>query len=109
MFSTLDRLVGHKRRYTRPDLVGKLTRNGFDVTFATSFVTAPFPAMAASRLLERNRVESADTAQSLTQQVTLHPAANRACDWLMRVDEAALRAGVSLPFGGSLLAVARKR
>jgi len=34
---------------------------------------------------------------------------NGACDWLMRVDEAAMRQGVSLPFGGSLLAVARKQ
>jgi hypothetical protein len=40
--------------------------------------------------------------------VTLSPAANRFCDRVMRIDELALSGGLSLPFGGSLLAVARR-
>ena len=40
--------------------------------------------------------------------VTLPSAANRLCDWVIRIDELSLRAGISLPFGGSLLIVARK-
>lgn len=109
MFTSFDRLLGHKRRYARPDLVGKLLRNGFEIEFATSFVTLLFPAMALSRLLRRDRAESPDPPAALGDRLTIHSLANRLCDWLMRVDEAIVNRGISLPFGGSLLAVARKR
>jgi hypothetical protein len=39
----------------------------------------------------------------------LAPLANRVCDWIMRVDELTLAAGIPLPYGGSLVAVARKQ
>jgi hypothetical protein len=35
-------------------------------------------------------------------------AMNIVFDWISRIDEALLKRGVSLPFGGSLLVVARK-
>jgi SAM-dependent methyltransferase len=108
MWSPLDEVVHHKRRYGRSELLLKLRRNDFDVVFCSSFVTALFPAMAASRLLARTRATQSDTRKAFASQVTLSPAANRLCDWVMRVDELALRAGLSLPFGGSLLVVARK-
>ena len=106
MWSALDDIVCHKRRYTRSELLGKLRRSRFEVLFCSSFVTTLFPAMAASRLLSRKRPVG-DVKEAFASEVTLSPAANRACDWIMRIDESALRAGLSLPFGGSLLAVAR--
>jgi SAM-dependent methyltransferase len=108
MWSALDEIVRHKRRYSRSDLRRKLRRNGFDVLFASSFVTLLFPAMAASRLLSRGRSTAGDQKEAFASEVVLPPAANRICDWVMRLDEALLGAGIALPFGGSLLAVARK-
>jgi hypothetical protein len=108
MWSALDDIVHHKRRYSRSDLERKLHRNGFDLLFASSFVTLLFPAMAASRLLSRARKRSSDRKEAFTSEVVLPPTVNRVCDWVMRADEAMVGAGVSLPFGGSLLAVARK-
>ena len=108
LWSPLDEIVQHKRRYGRIELLRKLRRNDFDVLFCSSFVTALFPAMAASRLLARTRATKSDTKAAFASQVTLSAAANRFCDLVMRIDELALRAGVSLPFGGSLLVVARK-
>lgn len=108
MWSALDEIVNHKRRYTRTELLEKLQRGGFDVLFCSSFVTLLFPAMVASRLLARARPISADRKQAFASEVTLPPLANRVCDWLMRVDEFAVRSGVSLPYGGSLLVVAHK-
>ena len=108
MWSGLDEVVHHKRRYGRPELLRKLRSGGFDVEYCSSFVTTLFPAMAASRLLARIRPAQADAREAFASQVTLPPAANRLFDRVMRVDELALRAGLSLPFGGSLLAVARK-
>ena len=86
-----------------------MRRNGFDVVFCSSFVTLLFPAMVASRLISRRRHRPADRKDAFTAEVVLPPLANRLCDVAMRVDELALRAGLSLPFGGSLLAVARKK
>jgi SAM-dependent methyltransferase len=108
IWSTLDELARHKRRYTRSDLLEKLRRHRFDVLFCSSFVTALFPAMAAARLLARTRRVDPDRKAALASEVTFSPAVNRTCDWVMRIDESALRAGLSLPFGGSLVAVARK-
>jgi len=107
MWSALDETVRHKRRYSRKDLLRKLRRARFDVLFCSSFVTALFPAMAVSRMLARTRRRDADRAARFAAEVTFSPAANVVCDAVMRLDEAAIRAGWSLPFGGSLLAVAR--
>jgi SAM-dependent methyltransferase len=109
LWSTLDEIVQHKRRYSRSEMRAKLEASGFDVVFCSSFVTTLFPAMAASRLVARTRARQPDVKEAFAAEVTLPPAANRLCDWIMRIDELALRAGISLPFGGSLLVVARKR
>jgi SAM-dependent methyltransferase len=108
MWSPLDDIVCHKRRYSRAELLGKLRRGGYDVPFCSSFVTALFPAMAVSRWLSRHQRPPLDRKAAFTAEVVLPPAANWMCDRVMRIDEAALRAGLSLPFGGSLLAIARK-
>jgi len=108
LWSTLDDAVHHKRRYDRCGLLGRLRAAGFDVLFCSSFVTALFPAMAASRLLSRVRRPARSPSTQITAEVVLPSAANRVCDLVMRADELALAAGVPLPFGGSLLAVARR-
>lgn len=108
MWSRLDEIVHHKRRYGRNDLLDKLRRAGFEVVRATSFVTALFPFMVLSRLRSRAAGRSGDANAAFATAVTLPDALNRLFDWMMRADEAALRLGASLPFGGSLLAVARR-
>lgn len=108
MWSQLDEIVHHKRRYTKRELTSKLEKAGYDVVRTTSFVTALFPMMAAARLRDRGR-RSEDAKQAFEDQVLLPAPVNTLFDWIMRLDEFAIRLGLSLPFGGSLLAVARKR
>ena len=107
MWSRLDELVHHKRRYTRRELTSKLAASGFEVVFVSSFVCALFPLMLASRLRPRRNAEAAESEQ-FQAEVQLPPVLNAVFDRVMRIDEAAIRAGLSLPFGGTLLAVARK-
>lgn len=107
MWSRLDELVHHKRRYDRRDLVEKLRRAGFDIVYTTSFVTALFPFMLLTRLRGRGR-RSNDEKAEFSAQVSLPGPLNALFDWVMRIDEAVLRTGASLPFGGSLLVVARR-
>jgi SAM-dependent methyltransferase len=109
MWSTLDELVHHKRRYSRRQLVDRLGAAGFDVIYTTSFVTTLFPFMLISRLRGRGKARTGDAKAEFSEWVTLPPALNRLFDWLTRLDEAALKTGLTLPFGGSLLAIARRR
>ena len=75
----------------------------------SSFLSALFPFMMASRLLSKARKRSADTKKEFESEVILPGPLNRVFDGVMRIDEALIGAGVPLPFGGSLLAVACKR
>ena len=108
MWSHLDDIVHHKRRYTRGELKRKLRAAGFEVLRTTSFVSLLFPPMVLSRFMSRVRERSADTAKEFESEVNLPGPLNAAFDVMMRVDEALIALGVSLPIGGSLLAVARK-
>lgn len=108
MWSTLDQLVHHKRRYSRRELTDKLRGAGFDVIYTTSFVTTLFPFMLLSRLRDRGAPPSVDAKTEFSGWVTLPGSLNRLFDWVTRLDEIALKAGLTLPFGGSLLAVARR-
>jgi 2-polyprenyl-3-methyl-5-hydroxy-6-metoxy-1,4-benzoquinol methylase len=110
MWSRLDEIVRHKRRYSRSEMVGQLVGNGFEVLRATSFVFSLFPLMFLSRLLDRNRrVDGEADDANLESRVSFPPFINSVFDLIMRLDEALIRRGVSLPIGGTLVVVARKR
>jgi SAM-dependent methyltransferase len=107
MWSALDDLVRHKRRYSNQLLCTRLESAGFELAFCTSFVTTLFPLMAAARVVGRLR-RGTDERDRLQSEVSFPPLVNAAFDAVMRVDEALVRVGCELPFGGSLFAVARK-
>ena len=110
LWGRLDEIVRHKRRYTRAEMVSKLSESGFAVERVTSFVFALFPLMALSRLTDRKERKRMETdAAALERRVCFPPVVNALFDLVMRVDEALIRRGVSLPFGGTLVVVARKR
>ena len=109
LWSTLDELVHHKRRYRKTELLEKLDRAGFEVIYLTSFIALLLPALVASRIFDRFRPRSADAASDFASRVAPPFLINTACDWVMRIEEMVLKWGVTLPVGGSLLAVARPR
>lgn len=107
LWSRLDELVHHKRRYERRELVGKLRGVGFEVDYVTSFVFALFPFLLVSRLLDRGP-RGADERADLDRRVRFPRWMNRLFDHVMRIDEALVRRRWSLPFGGSLFVAARR-
>lgn len=112
MWSNLDAILHHKRRYSRRELVTKLQENGFDIRYATSFLFVLFPLMLISRFLDKSRSrtqpdKSDDSA--LKKRVHFPAFLNRIFDYFMRIDEFFIRMGISLPFGGTLVVIARKR
>lgn len=109
LWSKLDEIVKHKRRYSRRELLSKLKANGFDVAHATSFLFVLFPLMLVSRLLDKGREDRQSDERALERRVKFSPVVNSMFDFFMRIDESLIRMGVSLPFGGTLVVVARKR
>ena len=108
MWSHMDDIDQHKRRYARKELNDKLTQNGFDVIYLSSFVFILFPLMAVSRLFKKNKNFQDRTFEEKLTELQLSPAMNFLLESFMRIDEMLLKIGLRLPFGGSLIAVARK-
>jgi len=109
LWSKLDEIVKHKRRYSRRELVTKLQENGFDISYATSFLFVLFPLMLISRMFDKGHEQSQSDEVALEKRVKFPNALNWTFDLFMRVDEILIRKGISLPFGGTLVVVARKR
>jgi SAM-dependent methyltransferase len=109
LWSKLDNIVKHKRRYSRRDLVTKLQKNGFDINYCTSFLFVLFPLMLISRMFDKGRDQSPSDELAFEKRVKFPNALNEIFDLFMRIDEALIGLGISLPFGGTLVVIARKR
>jgi SAM-dependent methyltransferase len=101
LWSAFDEFSGHRRRYTRRELVTKLTAAGFNVVRVTSFTSFLLPLLVAARRRRR--------AIDLARELTVSPGLNRALLAVGALERAVIRAGASLPLGGSLLAVGVRR
>lgn len=109
MWSINDDIAYHKRRYSRKEMLQKLKNAGFETVFVSSFVFTLFPSMYVSRFFKRKKVEiTHEVIIKEFNELTLNPALNSVFRFFMRIDELLIKTGISLPFGGSLLVVAKK-
>lgn len=92
----------HHRRYTRPEVVSKLRAVGFRIEKASYSVFFLFPIVLLIRLLEK--LKRGEPHASLP---SVPPWLNRALIALQDA-EAGLITAVALPWGSSVIAVARK-
>ena len=102
-----DEISQHLRRYTARELQARITAAGLEVGKLTYFNTLLFPVVAAIRLARRLLPEDPD--EEIESDFTMTQP-GRMNDLLTRVfqAESGLIRAVRLPFGVSLLAVARK-
>lgn len=100
MYSYHDRQVGNLRRYSRGELLGLLRAGGLRPVWSGYWNMLPFPLAVL-----RRKVFPAPEGQS---DVRLYPAAVEGTfDAMMRLEHRWLAAGSPLPFGSSVIAVAR--
>ena len=104
LWSPVDEAAHHVRRYSRSELEAKIRKAGFQVEKVTSFVTLLLPGMMLSRLLKRLPKVNADPIEELK----MGRLANLVLGFVMSAERMLIRLGLTLPFGGSLLLVARK-
>lgn len=100
LLSAHDRRVHNTRRFTLGEARALLAARGFRVLRASYWNTLLFPLMLIHRLIERPDAES-DVRDYPAWLDTLFSAA-------LAVERAAILAGLSLPFGGSLMIVAAR-
>jgi SAM-dependent methyltransferase len=102
LLSYHDERVRNVRRFTRRGLLRLLDDAGFSPVYATYWNTILFPLMALRRMSSRPTGKESD--------VHLYPGpVEKLFGALLACERALLRAGARFPFGGSVLAVARRR
>jgi SAM-dependent methyltransferase len=102
LWSVVDEFSRHRRRYSRADVLAKMHAAGFEVLRCTSFFSSTLPLVALRRF--RPRGQAFDPAAELRIPGVLNAAAAALLqpEWLL------IRAGASLPIGGSLMVVAQR-
>lgn len=110
MWSINDYIAFHKRRYSRNEMTKKLTKNGFQIIYSSSFVFMLFPFMYVSRFFKKKKVEKITKEIILKEmnELKLNPIINFVFGIFMKIDVLLIKLGISLPFGGSLITVAKK-
>ena len=104
LWSAGDDYAHHKRRYRRQELVSKLSAAGFEVVRVTSFVSFLLPLMALSRSRQRDPQTYDPQSEYRAPRVL-----DRAMESSLEAERWLIARGASLPAGGSLVAVARRR
>ncbi|MBW2397350.1 MAG: class I SAM-dependent methyltransferase [Deltaproteobacteria bacterium] len=111
LWSGEDEYAGHHRRYTRSGSKRLLESAGFEVLYQTCiFVFLPIPILLLRTLPSLLGFRGADARE---QEAREHRAPAGALGWGLAKEQAfeqwAIRRGTSLPVGGSILTVAKRR
>jgi SAM-dependent methyltransferase len=104
LWSDMDRIARHVRRYRRAELRRKAETAGLDVEYVGSFVSALLPAMIGSRVLRSVSRRPYDPVAELEPGPL-----NRVLESVLDGERKLIARGVSLPFGGTLILVGRRR
>ena len=111
LWSAEDEALGHFRRYSTKALRSLLQSAGLSVISASYLFATLVPAAAVLRALPyrigRNREKGA-TIKNVVTQLQPRPTVNKLANWVFSA-EARVARFVPLPFGLSILAVARKQ
>ena len=105
LWSPVDEYACHIRRYNAGELHGKVCQAGFEILRSTSFVSTLLPMMYLSRRLQKNF--SKRTMDSVVE-LQINPLLNRIFELFLTFEFVFINCGITLPFGGSRLLVARK-
>jgi SAM-dependent methyltransferase len=104
LFSAHDRAAGHRRRYSPSRLIGLTRPAGWEPVLQTNFNLVLLPVAVAARLVSRPQRASRPPRSDLLRT----PAAlDGVLQWPLRAEAAAVRAGLSLPAGLSILLALR--
>lgn len=107
LWNRSDAIAGHKRRYTKKQLVSRLERNGFKIEISRYFFISIVPLLLLRKLLNKDtkcKVESCEYAIDISMNSFLN-------NFLLLLCRLENKINKFLPnlFGGSLLIIANKK
>lgn len=110
LWSYFDVSACHRRRYAVNGLKTLLREHGFEVEFLTQFMMLLFPLVWLFRRLQGGRADISpeNAAAKASRELKVLPLINPLLKSLLKSETALIRRRWSLPFGTSLLAIARK-
>lgn len=102
LWSAVDERACHVRRYSRRELLHKISLTELKVQYVTSFVGFLLPLMWVARVRAKAGKRKPESELSIPEPL------NFMFEVVMRLEFLLMKIGVRLPAGGSLLVVARK-
>jgi SAM-dependent methyltransferase len=112
LWSDYDIASGHRRRYTRAQLMARLAEAHFQVQFCTEFMMPLFPLVLIRRRLRlrRNGTDQlpANAAERIKSELQINPLLNRILDLILRPEASWIERGRRLLGGTSILALAQR-
>lgn len=104
LWSQIDDVSYHKRRYNRRDLMHKIEGAGFRIKKITSFVSLLLPLMAAARM----RYLLPSQSENYQLEFKLNRFINSMLEKILNFELTIIRWGLNFPLGGSLFVIAIK-
>ena len=107
LWSRDDKIAGHKRRYTKKELIDKLEKSGFSIESSKYFFISIVPLLFLRRLLNKD-IQNEVTSEELSSEISMTPWINHILLLISRIEN---KLNILLPnfFGGSLFIIARKK
>lgn len=110
LWSYADEAAGHYRRYEADVLAQVLRSAGFDIEYLTECMAAVLPLLWFKRKLLTKLAPRGPMKpkERFLKELRITPVLNGVLQWILDQEAIFVRAGRKLPFGTSLLAIARK-
>jgi SAM-dependent methyltransferase len=105
LWSQIDVQACHQRRYDAEELREKMIKAGFRLERITSFVSLLLPAMAMTRIFQK---QSLGEQEKTADDLHISPFLNMIFHKFMMIESAIIKKEVNFPMGGSLLMIGRK-
>lgn len=105
LWSQQDVAACHVRRYKASELKEKVTAAGFTVVECISFMSLLFPVLCLSRFLKRT---SKNPDYNPMKELQLPSWVNTIFKKILNIENYLIQSGLTFPFGGSLLLIAKK-
>lgn len=113
LWSDYDVASGHRRRYTRSEIMTRLAEANFQVQFCTEFMVPLFPFVLIRRRFRwkgKGTVSTpANAAERIKSELRINPVLNRIFDFILRPEAPWIARRHHLFGGTSILALAAKK
>ncbi len=108
LWSYFDEAARHCRRYSPLELRSKLLEVGFETEFLSQFMASTLPLLWTYRKLRGARQQGRDPKRLSSEDFRPIPVVNGILNTILNMEARWLARGYTLPFGTSLVVIARR-